>query len=75
MTGRPMRRVRFGSEKAWMVVSWDTCVGRDEAWKGTCIGVVVLRQHVKKAAVDIRLGVVELGDVGVFQPIYHRLCA
>ena len=39
------------------------------------VGVVVFGQDVEEAAIDVRLGVVELGDVSVLEPVDERLGA
>ena len=39
------------------------------------MGVVVFGQDVKEAAIDVGLDVVELGDVGVLEPVDQHLRA
>jgi len=71
ITGRPMRLVRFWSVNAYDIVSWSGGMSRRAG--PTYPRVVVFALHVQKALVQHWSGVVELGDVGMFEPVDDHL--
>ena len=72
ITGRPIRLVREGVPKAFLN-RVNVAIHACEVLWSTYVGIIVLAQDVEHPVVDSRPDVVELVDVGMFDPVDQHL--